>query len=398
MTTPAPSIPTRPQSAILRRLQQACAAFVSSSLATASWAVNDLPGGPAVRQFDLPEPATRIAAAQQDLHVMMLWICGVIFVAVFGVMFYSIYAHRKSKGAKSADFHESTTVEIIWTVIPFLIVIGMALPATKVVVAQKDTTNADITVKATGYQWKWGYDYLKGPGEGIQLISTLDASQRALSDAGQPQGDNYLLKVDEPLVVPVGKKIRVITTANDVIHSFMVPAFGIKQDAIPGFVRDTWFKAEKTGDFYGQCAELCGKEHAYMPIHVRVLSEDDYAKWAEAKLKAQLAKADDPNKVWTQADLIARGEKVYAANCAACHLPTGKGGGAIKAIDGSALVLDADKGKQIGVLLNGQNNIMPAWRQLSDTEIAAVITFTKNSWSNKTGQTVQPAEVLAARK
>ncbi|WP_245503555.1 cytochrome c oxidase subunit II [Aquabacterium lacunae] len=373
-------------------------ALAASALTTAAWAVNDLPGGPAVRQFDLPQPATRIAAAQQDLHVMMLWICGVIFVAVFGVMFYSIYAHRKSKGAKPADFHESTTVEIVWTIIPFLIVIGMALPATKVVVAQKDTTNADITVKATGYQWKWGYDYLKGPGEGIQFVSTLDASQRALSDAGKPQGDNYLLKVDEPLVVPVGKKIRVITTANDVIHSFMVPAFGIKQDAIPGFVRDTWFKAEKTGDFYGQCAELCGKEHAYMPIHVRVLSEEDYAKWAEAKLKAQLAKADDPNKVWAQADLIARGEKVYAANCAACHLPNGKGGGAIKAIDGSALVLDADKGKQINVLLNGQNNIMPAWRQLSDTEIAAVITFTKNSWSNKTGQTVQPAEVLAARK
>jgi cytochrome c oxidase subunit 2 len=328
----------------------------------------------------------------------MLIICLVIFVAVFGVMFYSIYAHRKSKGAKAADFHESTTVEIVWTIIPFLIVIGMALPATKVVVAQKDTTNADLTVKATGYQWKWGYDYLKGPGEGIQFVSTLDASQRALSDAGKPQGDNYLLKVDEPLVVPVGKKVRVITTANDVIHSFMVPAFGIKQDAIPGFVRDTWFKAEKTGDFYGQCAELCGKEHAYMPIHVRVLSEADYAQWAEAKLKAQLAKADDPNKVWAQADLIARGEKVYAANCAACHLPNGKGGGAIKAIDGSALVLDADKGKQINVLLNGQNNIMPAWRQLSDTEIAAVITFTKNSWSNKTGQTVQPAEVLAARK
>jgi cytochrome c oxidase subunit 2 len=322
----------------------------------------------------------------------------VICVAVFGVMFYSIFAHRKSKGAKSADFHESTTVEIIWTIIPFLIVIGMALPATKVVVAQKDTTNADLTIKATGYQWKWGYDYIKGTGEGIQFVSTLDSSQRALSDEGKPAGDNYLLKVDEPLVVPVGKKVRVITTANDVIHSFMVPAFGIKQDAIPGFVRDTWFKAEKTGDFYGQCAELCGKEHAYMPIHVRVLPEDEYAKWAEAKLKAQAAKADDPNKVWVQADLIARGEKVYAANCAACHQANGKGGGAIKPLDGSAKVLDADKLVQINVLLNGQNNIMPAWKQLSDTELAAVITYTKNNWSNKTGQVVQPAEVLAARK
>jgi cytochrome c oxidase subunit 2 len=328
---------------------------------------------------------------------MLLWICSIIFVLVFGVMFYSIFQHRKSKGAKAATFHESTTVEVAWTIVPFLIVIGMALPATKMVVAMKDTTNADLTIKATGYQWKWGYDYLKGEGEGIAFISTLDASQRALSDAGTPQGDNYLLKVDEPLVVPVNRKIRIITTANDVIHAWMVPAFGVKQDAIPGFVRDTWFRAEKTGDFYGQCAELCGKEHAYMPIHVKVLPEAEYKAWADARLKAQLAKADDPNKVWTQDDLIARGEKVYAANCAVCHLPTGKGAGAIKALDASPVVLDADKTKQILVLLNGQNNAMPAWRQLSDTEIAAVITYTKNHWSNKTGQVVQPADVLALR-
>jgi cytochrome c oxidase subunit 2 len=182
-----------------------------------------------------------------------------------------------------------------------------------------------------------------------------------------------------------------------VIHAFMVPAFGIKQDAIPGFVRDTWFRAEKVGDYYGQCAELCGKEHAYMPIHVRVVTGEDYAKWVDEQNKLLQAKADDPNKVWAQADLIARGEKVYAANCAACHLPTGKGAGAIKALDASPLVLDADKGKQIHILLNGRG-AMPAWRQLSDTEIAAVITYTKNHWSNKTGQTVQPSEVVAARK
>ena len=370
----------------------------SALCSTAAWAVNDLPGGPAVRQLDLPPSATKIAAAQTDLHYMMLYICGAIFVAVFGVMFYSMLHHRKSKGAKPADFHESTTVEIIWTVIPFIIVIGMALPATKVVVAQKDTTNSDITIKATGYQWKWGYDYLKGEGEGIGFLSTLDASQRALSDAGTPQGDNYLLKVDNPLVVPVDKKIRIITTANDVIHSFMVPRFGIKQDAIPGFVRDTWFRAEQVGDFYGQCAELCGKEHAYMPIHVKVLSAEDYTKWVAERQKEMQAKADDPSKVWTQEDLLARGEKVYTANCAACHQPNGKGGGAVKPLDGAAVVQDADKGKQIHVLLNGQNNIMPSWKQLSDVELAAVITYTKNHWSNKTGQTVQPAEVLAARK
>jgi cytochrome c oxidase subunit II len=378
----------------LARLSVAALGFVSA----AAWAVNDLPGGPAVLGMDLQPPVTKIAAAQQDLHIMMMWICSVICVAVFGVMFYSIWKHRKSKGAKSASFHESMTVEVIWTIIPFLIVIGMALPATKVVVAQKDTTNADLTIKATGYQWKWGYDYINGPGQGVALISTLDASQRAMSDAGTPAGDNYLLKVDEPMVVPVNKKIRIITTANDVIHAFMVPAFGIKQDAIPGFVRDTWFKAEKLGDFYGQCAELCGKEHAYMPIHVKVVTDEAFAVWSEGKLKAQAAKADDPAKVWTQEDLIARGQKVYDANCAACHQASGKGGGAIKALDGAAVVLDTDTAKQINVLLNGQNNIMPAWKQLSDTEIAAVITFTKNNWSNKTGQTVQPADVLAARK
>ncbi|HEY0954220.1 MAG TPA: cytochrome c oxidase subunit II [Roseateles sp.] len=363
-------------------------------------AVNDLKGGPGVNQLNLHEPVTRIASSQMWLHNMMLVVCLVIFVAVFGVMFYSIFKHRKSKGAVSANFHESVGVEIAWTVVPFLIVIGMALPATKVVVAMKDTTNADVTIKATGYQWKWGYDYLKGEGEGIGFLATLDSAQREASDSGKPEAvDNYLLKVDNPLVVPVDKKIRIITTANDVIHAWMVPAFGVKQDAIPGFVRDTWFKAEKIGDFYGQCAELCGKEHAYMPIHVKVVSAEDYTQWVEAKKKEMAAKADDPNKVWEQAALIARGEKVYAANCAVCHKADGTGAGPIKPLDKSPIVLDEDKGKQINVLLNGVlDKGMPAWKQLNDTDLAAVITYTKNSWSNKTGQTVQPAEVLAARK
>jgi cytochrome c oxidase subunit 2 len=373
--------------------------FVGAWATTAAYAVNDLPGGPAVNQLNLHPAATKIAEEQQWLHWFMLILCTVIFIAVFAVMFYSIWKHRKSAGHKPAKFTDSITVEVIWTAVPFVIVILMALPATKVLVAQKDTTNADLTIKATGYQWKWGYDYIKGEGEGLSYISTLDSGHRAMSNAGKPEGDNYLLKVDYPLVVPVGQKVRVITTANDVIHAFAVPAFGIKQDAIPGFVRDTWFRAEKTGDFYGQCQELCGKEHAYMPIHVKVLSAQDYAAWVVEEKKKQAAKADDPAKVWAMDDLSKRGEKVYAANCAACHQATGKGAGAIKAIDGSALVLDADKSKQIAVLLNGQNNgAMPAWKQLSDTEIAAVITYTKNNWSNKTGQIVQPAEVLAARK
>jgi cytochrome c oxidase subunit 2 len=267
------------------------------------------------------------------------------------------------------------------------------------VVAQKDTSNADLTIKATGQQWKWGYDYIKGEGEGIAIISTLDNEQRNMSNSGAKgvDVDDYLLKVDYPLVVPVNKKIRIITTANDVIHAFAVPSLGVKQDAIPGFVRDTWFRAETVGNYHGQCQELCGKEHAYMPIHVKVVSAEDYSAWVGLEQKKMAAKMDDPTKVWTLPEILQRGEKVYAANCVACHQPSGKGGGAIKALDGSAVVLNSDIGKQIHVMLNGQNNAMPAWKQLSDTELAAVISYTKNNWSNKTGQVVQPAEVRAAR-
>lgn len=374
-------------------------AIVGAAAAQAAMAVGDLPGGPARNQLDLHPAVTKIASEVQGLHNFMLIVCLVIFLAVFGVMFYSIIKHRKSVGHKSANFHESVAVEIAWTIVPFVIVVVMGMMATKTVVAMKDTSNADLTIKTTGMQWKWGYDYLKGEGEGIGFVATLDLAQRNMSDAGKPAGDDYLLKVDNPMVVPVNKKIRIITTANDVIHSWMVPAFSVKQDAIPGFVRDTWFRAEKTGDFYGQCVELCGKEHAYMPIHVKVVTAEDYTKWVDGKKKEMAAKADDPSKVWELPALQARGEKVYNTNCAVCHRPDGKGAGPIKPLDGAAVVLDADKGKQIHVLLNGQNNnTMPSWKSLSDTEIAAVITYTKNHWSNKTGQIVQPADVVAARK
>ena len=385
----------------LNRMLASSLLMIGTWLSTAAWAVNDLPGGPGVRQLNLHTGATKIAEEQAWLHWFMMIICTVIFIAVFGVMFYSILKHRKSLGYKPATFHESVKVEIAWTVVPFIIVILMALPATKAVVAQKDTSNADLTIKATGYQWKWGYDYLKGEGEGIGFISTLDNEHRNISNSGAKgvSLDNYLLKVDNPLVVPVNKKVRIITTANDVIHAFAVPQLGIKQDALPGFVRDTWFRAERTGDFYGQCQELCGKEHAYMPIHVKVLSAEDYSAWVAAEQKKLAAKQDDPSKVWTLDDIAKRGEKVYAANCAACHQPNGKGAGPIKPLDGAAVVLDADKNKQIYVLLNGQaGGAMPSWKQLSDTDLAAVISYTKNNWSNKTGQLVQPADVKAARK
>ena len=382
-----------------RRCSQLAFGLTAALASQVALAVNDLPGGPAVNQLNLHPPVTKIAHEQMWLHNMMLILCLAIFIAVFGVMFYSIFKHRKSKGAVSANFHESVKVEIAWTIVPFIIVILMALPATKVVVAMKDTTNSDLTIKATGYQWKWGYDYLKGEGEGIGFVSTLDASHRALSDSGHPgQVDNYLLKVDNPLVVPVGKKVRIITTADDVIHAWMVPAFGVKQDAIPGYVRDTWFKAEQTGDFYGQCAELCGKEHAYMPIHVKVLSAKDYSAWVDGEMKKIAAKADDPSKVWTMDELMARGQKLFDANCAVCHKADGKGAGQFPALDGSAIVKAEDHAAQLHLVLNGKGQ-MPAWKGvLKDSEIAAVVTYTKNAWSNKTGQIVQPADVTAARK
>ena len=376
---------------------------VAFSLAYAASGPGDLPGGPGVNQLNLAPGVTVISREQHWLNWFMMIVCTAVFVIVFAVMFYSIWKHRKSVGHKAANFHESVVVEIAWTVVPFVIVVAMGLMATKSVVAMKDTTNADLTIKATGMQWKWGYDYLKGQGEGIAIISTLDSAHREMSNNGGPKKgevmNDYLLKVDFPLVVPVDKKIRIVTTANDVIHAFAIPALGIQQDAIPGFVRDTWFRAEAVGDYYGQCAKLCGKEHSYMPIHVKVLSADDYSAWVVAEQKKLAAKADDPTKVWTLEDISKRGEKVYAQNCAACHQANGKGAGAIKALDGSAVVLDADHAKQIAVLLNGQNNgAMPSWKALSDTDIAAVISYTKNNWSNKTGQVVQPAEVLALRK
>ncbi len=364
-----------------------------------SWAVVDSPGGPAVLQLNLHKPVTEIAHQIYSLHTMMLVICLVIFIAVFGVMFYSIFKHRKSLGHKPATFHESTAVEIAWTVVPFLIVIGMALPATKTIIAMKDTSNADLTIKVTGMQWKWGYDYLKGEGEGISFLSNLATPREQITNAALTKDDNYLLEVDNPVVVPVNKKVRVVLTANDVIHSWGVPSFGVKQDAIPGFVRDSWFKAEAIGTYRGSCVELCGKEHAFMPIVVHVVSDEDYTKWVDGKKKEMAAKADDPNKVWTIDELSQRGEKVYAANCVACHQANGKGvPGAFPALDGSPLVTGPKAG-QMKIVMDGKG-AMPAWKGvLSDTEIAAVVTYTRNAWSNKAQENiVQPAEVLAARK
>lgn len=365
---------------------------------TAAHAVGDLPGGPASNQLNFHPPVTQIAEALHWLHWYMLAICAVIFVLVFGVMFYSIIKHRKSVGHKAQDLPEPLWLELGWTIVPLIIVIGMALPATKVVVAMKDTSISDITIKVTGMQWKWGYDYIKGEGEGIGFLSTLDTQHRVWAESGRPpQVDDYLLRVDNPLVVPVGQKIRVITTANDVIHAWSVPAFGVKQDAIPGFVRDTWFRAETTGDFFGQCTELCGREHAFMPIHVRVVTQQEYTAWVQEQMAVIAARLEDPSRVWALSDLVARGASVYAANCIACHQANGRGTAAFKALDGSVKVTAEDQTAHLQIMLNGLG-AMPAWRNLSDTDMAAVMTYTQNTWSNNTQRLIQPADVLAARQ
>jgi cytochrome c oxidase subunit II len=385
--------------ALMRRTAAGLAAVGSAMAATASWAVGDMPGGPAVNQLNLPVGVTYIAADQYWIHNLLLLVCLAIFVAVFGVMFYSIWKHRKSKGHRAADFHESTSVEIAWTVVPFLIIIGLAIPATRMVIEQKDTSQADLTVKVTGYQWLWGYEYMSGDAQGLSFLSRL-ATPRAQIANLEPKTATYLMEVDNPLVVPVGQKIRLVITAADVIHSWTVPQFGVKQDAIPGFVRDTWFRAEKPGVYRGSCVELCGKDHAFMPIVVEVKSRDDYQQWAQAKRKEMLALADDPAKEWSVADLTARGERVYAANCVACHQATGQGvAGAFPALVGSKVVL----GRQddlISILLQGKpGTAMASFRQLSDVELAAVATYTRNAWNNQAQDpVVQPAEFAAARQ
>jgi cytochrome c oxidase subunit 2 len=363
--------------------------------AGAALAVNDSPGGPAVNELNFQTPVTKIAEELYSLHTFMLIICTVIFLGVFGVMFYSVLMHRKSKGHKASNFHESTTVEIIWTIVPFVIVVLMALPATKAVVAMKDTTNDDLTVKVTGYQWKWGYDYVKGPGEGINFLSTL-STPRSEVNGQAPISELYLQEVDNPLVVPVDKKIRIITTANDVVHSWYVPAFGVKQDAIPGFVRDTWFKADKTGTFRGFCTELCGKEHAYMPVVVEVLSAEDYTAWVDGQKKKMAASADDPNKTYTMDELKARGAQVYSSNCAVCHQATGKGAGQFPALDGSKIA-NGPIADHVSIVLKGKG-AMPNWgATLNNVEIASVITYERNTWGNHTGDILQPLQVADAR-
>jgi cytochrome c oxidase subunit 2 len=365
------------------RLAAWAALLSASGAATADYAYN------------LQEPASQIARDVFQLHNWIMLVCLGIFVVVFGAMFYSLIKHRKSVGHKAAHFHENTTVEVIWTVIPFVILMGMAYPAAKVVIDMKDTSNPDLTVKITGYQWKWGYDYLN---EGVSFYSNLSTPRDQIENR-EAKGEHYLLEVDEPMVVPVGKRVRLLITANDVLHAWWVPALGAKQDAIPGFIRDSWFKADKIGTYRGQCVELCGKDHGFMPIVVEVVSEEDYAKWVAKKKGAADVAAADNTRTFDTAELVTRGQKVYEANCAACHQANGMGlPGAFPAISGSKVAtgpIDA----HIDIVLNGKpGTAMSAFGgQLSDADIAAVVTYQRNAWDNKVGDAAQPAQIAAAR-
>ncbi len=349
-------------------------------------------------RYNLQAPVSGIAAQIYDMHTMMLVICLLIFIGVFGVMFWAVIRHRKSRGAVAANFHENTAVEIAWTVVPVLILLGMAWPATKTVIAMKDTSEADLTIKATGYQWKWGYDYLQGEGEGIRLLSNL-STPRAQIEGSEAKGVNYLLETSEPLVVPVGKKVRMLLTANDVIHAWWVPAFGVKQDAIPGFIRDAWFSADKEGVYRGNCAELCGRDHGFMPIEVHVVSAAQYTAWVSEHQAKSAGAAVDEARTWKLEELVERGAKVFATNCVVCHQADGKGlPPAFPPLDGSKVVR-GDKAGQIDVVLHGRPNtaMAPFGQLLPDTDIAAVITYTRNNWSNHSGEAVQPADVKAGR-
>lgn len=346
-------------------------------------------------RFNLHPPATRLAQDIFDLHSVILWVCLAIFVVVFVPMGIALLRHRKSKGHPAARFHDNLGVEIVWTLVPVLVLLVMAWPATNLVVSMKDTSKEDLTIKVTGRQWKWEYEYL---GDAIRFMSNSSTPQAQINGT-QPKGENYLLEVDHPMVVPVGKKVRLVLTSSDVIHSWWVPAFGVKQDAIPGFIRETWFKADAPGTYRGQCTELCGVGHGFMPVVIEVVTPEQFASWKQGQKSQAVAAAASAGKTYTLAELKTMGEKVYAANCAACHQPTGMGiPGAFPALNGSKVVT-GEKAVHLATVFNGRpNTAMVAFgKQLSDLDLAAVVTYERNSWDNKKGDLVQPAEVAALR-
>lgn len=347
-------------------------------------------------ELNIPETVTSVGKEVYDLHMLVLWISTIVGIAVFAVIIYSLVNHRKSKGATPASFHESATVEFIWTVVPFIILVAIAVPATKVLLKIEDASNPDLTIKATGWQWKWEYEYLDN---GVHFFSNLD---KASNDARQKDSgidprtvENYLLEVDNAVVVPVNKKVRILTTSNDVIHAWWVRDLAIKRDAIPGYINESWFKAEKVGVYRGQCAELCGQDHGFMPIVVKVVSQGEYDSWVSEQKKVAAASAAGASKTWTKADLLKRGEEVYNASCAACHQAAGQGiPGVFPAIAGSKIATGPVKG-HIDIVVKGKpGTAMQAFgAQLSAADIAAVVTFQRNAFGNNTGDVVQPSQI-----
>ena len=350
--------------------------------------------------LNLPEGVTPLSRNIYDLHMTIFYICCVIAAVVFGVMFWSIFHHRKSRGAQAAQFHHNTTVEIIWTAIPMLILVLMAIPATKSLIMIESTGDADMTIKITGYQWRWHYEYIE---EEIGFFSSLapesNAARQLKSGVDPNEIENYLLDVDNPVIVPVGQKIRFMTTAADVIHSWWVPALGWKRDSIPGFINESWAIIEEEGTYRGQCAELCGRDHAFMPIVLKAVSEDEYYDWVGEMMMVAMDADEGADREWAMDELLERGEQVYSTFCVACHQVNGMGiPGAFKPLVGSPVTTGPVDG-HIDTVMNGVPGtaMAPFGMQMNDVDIAAVITYERNSWGNEMGDAVQPSMVAAKR-
>jgi len=351
----------------------------------------------AQNQVNMAKGVTEVGAEIYDLHMLIFWICTVIGVGVFAVMFYSIIYHRKSRGVTPSQFHESTKVEIAWTVIPFLILIGMAVPATSTLLEVYNTDDAEIDILITGYQWKWKYEYLDENGDNVSFFSNLATSQEEIYNT-EEKGSHYLLSVDEPLVIPTDTKVRFLVTANDVIHSWWVPEIAVKRDAIPGFINEAWTKVPVEGIYRGQCTELCGSYHGFMPIEVHAVSRDEYNAWLSAKRADKMAQAAAAEQELSIDELMAKGESVYAAQCLACHGAQGEGGVG-KAIAGSTVALgDISTHLEVGIKGVAGTAMQAFGGQLNDVEMAAVITYQRNAFGNNTGDVVQPSDVVNYKK
>ena len=348
-------------------------------------------------QVNMPRGATEVSNNIYDIHMLIFGISCIIGLAVFAFMFYSLWAFRKSKGGTPATFHDNTTVEILWTVVPFFILLGMAWPATKTMLEIYDTDDADMDILITGYQWKWSYEYILEDGENVKFFSSLSTPQDEIYNLSE-KNENYLLEVDNPVVIPAGKKVRLLVTANDVIHSWWVPDLGVKKDAIPGFVNETWTRVDKEGIYRGQCTELCGKDHGFMPVVVKVTSQQEFDNWVSEKQQEAAEISELMAQNFTLEELMERGEGVYQRACLACHGAQGEGGVG-NAIAGSAVAM-GDIDTHLDVVVNGvAGSAMQAFGgQLNDLDSAAVITYQRNAFGNNMGESIQAVDVYNYKK